>query len=130
MGVRHNNPGNLRAVSEQWQGQVGVDAGMCVFSSAHYGLRALAKLLLVYHDKYGLSTITGIITRWAPPNENDTPAYIAAVCADTSFAQDAWLHLGDASVLSALVRAIIHHENGQQPYCDAEIAGGVSAALA
>jgi hypothetical protein len=57
-------------------------------------------------------------------------AYIAAVCADTAFGPDDWLHVGEPSVLSALVRAIIHHENGAQPYDDAEIRAGVEAALA
>ena len=129
-GLRNNNPGNIRGADETWQGQTGVDyGGMCVFESAHYGLRALAKILLVYHNRYGLSTVAGIISRWAPPNENNTVAYIADVCKDTSFDKDAWLRLGDASVLGALVRAIVHQENGQQPFDDAEISGGVQAAL-
>ena len=130
-GIRNNNPGNIRASSaETWQGQTGVDSGgMCIFSDATYGIRALSKLLLTYHDHYGLSTINGIISRWAPPNENDTAAYIRAVCDSTSFGADAWLRVGDPSVLAALVRAIIHQENGQQPYDDTEISNGVQAAL-
>src|SRR5690242_9641752 len=130
-GVRTCNPGNLRDGAVDWLGQTGVDAaGFCVFESSFYGIRALAKLLLTYHDKYGLCTVRGLISRWAPPNENDTEAYIRAVCADTAFDADAWLHLGESSVLAALVRAIVRHENGTVPYDDAEIAAGVEAALA
>lgn len=129
-GIRNNNPGNIRAATEAWQGQAGADAGgMCIFESAFYGIRALSRLLLTYQTHYGLSTVSAIIGRWAPPNENDTGAYVDAVCRDTSFTADAWLHLSEADTLAAMVRAIIHHENGQQPYDDAEISGGVQAAL-
>jgi hypothetical protein len=102
---------------------------MCVFDTAHNGLRALAKLLVTYHDRYGLCTVRGIVTRWAPPNENDTDAYVSHVCSQTAFGPDAWLQLGDASVLAALVRAIVLHENGVQPYDDTEIGAAVEDAL-
>lgn len=129
-GIRNCNPGNIRDGAEKWAGQTGADAGgMCTFESAHYGLRALAKLLLTYHDRYGLSTVRSIISRWAPPSENDTGAYIDSVCGQTSFGPDAWLRVGDPSVLSALVRAIVRQENGAQPYDDAEIGAAVEDAL-
>lgn len=129
-GLRNRNPGNIRTTAAKWQGQTGDDGTFCIFDTATNGIRALGKLLLTYHDKYGLCTIRSIISRWAPPNENNTDAYIAAVCADSTFGPDDWLRLSDASVLSALVRAIIHHENGSVPYDDVEIAAGVRAALA
>lgn len=129
-GIRNNNPGNIRASTIPWVGQTGQDDdGFCVFSTAHYGIRALAKLLLTYHDRYGLCTITTIIDRWAPPNENDTGAYVDSVCRATGFGANDWLHLGEVSVLSALVAAIIRHENGEQPYSDAEVLAGVAAAM-
>lgn len=129
-GIRLNNPGNIRSGPTPWIGQSGVDeSGFCIFESAFYGIRALAKLLITYHDKYGLVTIRAIISRWAPSNENDTAAYIKAVCEDCSFGPDDWLRLSDQSVLAALTRAIIHHENGSMPYDDAEIRASVEAAL-
>lgn len=133
IGIRSQNPGNIRAGATQWQGQTGVnEKGFCIFSSSLYGIRALAKLLLTYHDKYGLCTVRTLINRWAPPVENDTGSYVSAVCGDTCFDPDAWLHVGEPSILSALVRAVIHHENGPAglaAYDDTEIAAGVNAAL-
>jgi hypothetical protein len=128
-GIRNFNPGNLRPGPQPWVGQIGNDGGYCVFDTAEHGIRALAKLLLVYQDKYGLCTVTAILYRWAPPSENNVAAYISAVCADTGFGADDWLHLHEPSVLAAMVKAIIHHENGIQPYAESLINAAVADAL-
>ena len=45
-----------------------------------WGWRAAFYLLTrTYYHKYHLCTIRDIITRWAPPNENNTQAYIENV---------------------------------------------------
>ena len=45
-----------------------------------YGWRAAFRLLChTYYGKYKLRTIRDIITRWAPPKENNTEAYIRRV---------------------------------------------------
>lgn len=113
-GIRNNNPGNIvSAANNPWQGQTGDDGRFAVFSDPKYGIRALAKTLQTYRARYGLTTIAGIITRWAPPSENNTAAYIASVCQDTGKGANEPLTLGD---YPALVAAIIKHENGVQPY--------------
>lgn len=109
LGIRQNNPGNLRPSGDSWQGMTGSKNGYLVFSTAFYGLRALAKNLATYRSKYGLNTIRGIITRWAPSNENDTQAYIASVSEQTGVGPDVPLMVGQ---YRPLIEAIIIHENG------------------
>lgn len=128
-GIRNNNPGNLRPGPVPWQGQTGSEDGYCVFDTPEHGLRALAKQLVIYQTKHGLCTIRAIVSRWAPSNENDTNSYVSAVCADTGFGPDDWLHLTESTVLYALVVAIVRHENGCQPYSDAQIAQAVTEAI-
>lgn len=80
-GVRNNNPGNLRANSEYtWRGQIGVDSdGFVIFDTLANGFRAMYKNLLTYRNRYELYSVSDIIYRWAPPEHNDTAAYIARV---------------------------------------------------
>jgi len=51
-----------------------------VFESMAYGWRAAFVILCkTYYGKYKLKTIRALITRWAPPKENNTEAYIRRV---------------------------------------------------
>jgi hypothetical protein len=135
-GLRNFNPGNIRGTANgkplaSWQGQVGLDRdGFVIFASPELGLRALALLLLTYESKHGLRTITGIISRWAPGNENDTAAYIAVVAAACGVRPDDRIILsGDRHMLGLLIRAIVKHENGLQPYPPSVIAAGIALAF-
>ncbi len=122
-GVRNNNPGNLRRTDTAWQGlaEQQTDPDFFMFKSQIYGIRAMARVLIVYQVKHGLRTIRQIIERWAPPNENDTAAYTKAVSDETGFAPDQTLDMHAHADLKPLVEAIIQHENGQQPYTGAQI---------
>lgn len=115
-GVRNHNPGNIKHGSSKWLGMSAVqdDPTFVQFDQALYGLRALYKLLQNYYRIYGLNTIRGIITRWAPGTENNTAAYINAVTArmGRGWSADTAINLDDAGQLVALMRAIIDHENG------------------
>jgi hypothetical protein len=75
-GIRNHNPGNIRRNGDPWQGLAKdqTDREFFTFQSAVYGIRALARLLITYQDKYGLCTIETIIGRWAPAVENNTKA--------------------------------------------------------
>ena len=53
------------------------------FETLAWGYRAIFVLLDTYRVRYGLDTIRGMISRWAPPSENHTGLYIRAVAADT-----------------------------------------------
>ncbi|AGH98930.1 structural protein P5 [Micavibrio aeruginosavorus] len=122
-GIRNNNPGNIRRSNDPWQGLAKEqnDREFFMFKSAVYGIRALARLLITYQDKYGLCTIEMIITRWAPAVENNTKAYIQSVARHTGFAALQTLDMHRFEHLKPVLEAIIQHENGQQPYSDVEI---------
>ncbi len=126
-GIRNNNPGNLRRNGDPWQGlaERQGDVEFFTFKSAIYGIRALARTLIAYQDKHGLRTIRQIISRWAPPNENNTNAYIRAVAADTGQDADQIFDMHRFDHLLPLAKAIIRHENGQQPYTDVELTKGL-----
>ncbi len=92
LGERNNNPLNIRKVpGTHWRGEVSsplgeVGRGAFVrFSSIAWGLRAAFCILRTYRDKYKLVCIEDIITRWAPPTENDTRKYICDCCKLTGF---------------------------------------------
>lgn len=134
LGLRNNNPGNLRPSAPPWQGEADENGGFVVFDTMANGVRALAKNLLAYFDSHGLNTIRGIISRWAPPSDNnDTEAYIKSVCEACDVGPDAKLNLHDPDTLYWLVVGIGEHENGASAfhsYVDqAETDAGVYAAL-
>ncbi len=118
-GIRNNNPGNIRW-GDEWKGLVlevqRTDKSFCQFKAPEFGIRAMIIILRNYQSKYGLKTITGIIKRWAPPNENDTQAYIRSVAQATGTDADKPIDLTDSRKLFPLLQAIIKHENGTQPY--------------
>lgn len=133
-GIRNNNPGNIDYnVRNNWRGQLPPDPAIeprfARFDTAQNGIRALAKLLANYRKVHGLRTVEALVARWAPSNENDTKQYARAVAAQlgVNIAQPLQL---DPPTLERLVAAIIQHENGQQPYPVALIAGAVREALA
>ncbi|HGM5243534.1 TPA: hypothetical protein ACKPZK_002477 [Serratia marcescens] len=129
-GLRNNNPGNIEASDKNpWEGQSGSDGRFAKFETPEHGIRALGKNLLTYYQKHGLDTVGEIITRWAPPKENKTDAYIKAICDQLGVAADQQIDVTNPRTLAALCAGIVNHENGSQPYTDEQIGAGVSAAL-
>jgi hypothetical protein len=131
-GERNNNPGNIDRNATKWQGMAPLqtDPRFVVFTDAVFGIRALACVLLSYYRKHDLKTVRSIINRWAPPVENNSDAYVDAVCRQCSVEPDDILNPETDSCLEMLVRAIIKHENGEVIYDDATIMRGVEMALA
>ncbi|PHM64878.1 structural protein [Xenorhabdus kozodoii] len=78
----------------------------------------MLKILRNYERKYGDNTIRQFISRWAPPNENDTEGYIAYVCQSVGINSRSVIDVNHKPTMTALVKAIIQMENGQQPYSD------------
>ncbi|WBV43517.1 structural protein [Pseudoroseomonas cervicalis] len=112
-GYRNRNPGNIEHVAaNKWQGLAEPASGgrFCRFVGHEYGLRALAALLITYQDRHGLRTPRAIIARWAPPAENDTAAYLAAVARRMGGGPDDPLDLHRYEHLRPLVEAIVAHE--------------------
>ena len=112
LGLRNNNPGNLRALpnGQTWKGQSGVNKGFVQFESLELGIRAL---LVDLSNKYkrGLNTITKIITVYAPPSENNTSSYIATVSKITGIGANEIIS-EFPNKLNQLALAIIYVENG------------------
>lgn len=129
-GIRNNNPGNIEW-GPPWQGLVPADrrtdSRFCQFTDAAFGIRALATTLITYQDKRRaadgspIDTVYEAISRWAPPNENDTTAYAKAVAAaiSRSTGRNVGIHdivdFHDHDVMFGLVSGIIKHENGNGP---------------
>lgn len=138
-GIRNNNPGNIRW-GDDWKGLVTqdkrTDKSFCQFIEAKWGIRALVKVLLNYRKRpgvpgvgaSGIDTVKEIISRWAPPNENNTPAYIQSVATACGVKPDQALDLNDKVLMLKMVKAIISHENGQQPYTDELLLIGIGLA--
>ena len=89
-GIRNCNPLNIRRVAgTSWRGEdrspAVPDKQFVQFRSMEWGLRAAFCLLRTYQKKYNATCIQDIIYRWAPPRENNTPAYVRRVCLLTGF---------------------------------------------
>ena len=80
-GLQNCNPGNIRQSKVRYKGEVrpSRDPAFKQFESLAWGYRAIFVLLDTYRIRYGLDTIRGMISRWAPPSENHTETYIRAV---------------------------------------------------
>ncbi|MDT7048332.1 structural protein [Providencia stuartii] len=123
-GIRNNNPGNIDYnKANNWKGQLphdpSIEPRFCRFESPVYGIRALMALLRTYQRKYGLKTVSGLINRWAPTNENNTSAYINGVAKELGVSATDIVSLDDKPTAIKLAKAIIRHENGTQPYDEA-----------
>lgn len=126
-GIRNNNPLNIRySAANDWQGQTGTDGEYAIFDEAENGIRAAAKLLNRYVTVYGLVSVSSIISRWAPTSENNTQSYISAVSNKLGVLENEpilW-----PTHAKELIKAMIHHENGVQPYSNAIINEGIKRA--
>ena len=74
-GIRNNNPLNIRRSKDQWQGmkKTQSDSSFCQFETFEDGWRAAFVLLT---------------SKWAPPGENNTEAYIRNVARLTGIGAD------------------------------------------
>jgi hypothetical protein len=88
----------------------------------------LARTLITYQDQRDINTVRGIIDRWAPPNENNTHAYIEAVSQKIGAGPDDPIDVHQYTTMRPLVEAIIKHENGRCIYTRAQIDEGLRRA--
>lgn len=126
-GIRNNNPGNIDRNKTVWEGMAGEqsDTRFITFESPEYGIRAMARIIRNYERKYKLRTIEQIVSRWAPPSENNTNAYIQNVSRHLNISPQSPLNLNDNALLGQLIKAIIQHENGGDYYSDQVIQRGI-----
>ena len=117
--LKINNPGNIRPGAKLWEGEVRPsyhtegNGSFAVFKTMDYGVRAQAKILLTYQNKYGLNTIRKIINRYAPPQDkNDTTSYVLSVAKQTGINPDTIIDLNNAKTLAAILKAQHKVEHG------------------
>lgn len=135
--VRNNNPGNIR-IGTPWQGlmpreqmtpEQAAETAFCVFLTPVWGFRAMAEIFHTYFDKDDIRTLQEAIHRWAPPDENNTAAYVEAVCDYTGFAATARFPFrGTVATQAALLKAVSIHEVGTWAFTQADLMAGVQAA--
>ena len=112
-GIRNNNPLNIRHNADVFQGEIkGNDLSFKTFSTMPYGYRAGFAILHTYL-KNGCNTIEKIITRFAPPNENDTQAYIANVAKWSGVPKEKVLTATSGTDYIMIVAAMSAVENGK-----------------
>lgn len=113
-GLDNRNPGNIRRAKVRYRGEVrpSRDPDFKQFESMAWGYRAIFVLLDTYRIRYGLSTLRGMISRWAPPSENHTDLYIRAVADQTRLDPDRRLDTRDSQTMIPLAAAISRVENG------------------
>lgn len=120
-GYRNNNPLNIRYNrNNNWQGKVipNTDGTFEQFTSLAYGYRAAFVLLKNYITNYSANTVSGIISKWAPANENNTTGYINRVCSLTGFTPATIISASDKDQMTKLVYAMSIVENGAIPVPD------------
>lgn len=113
-GLRNNNPGNIRINNDLFQGEVrpSEDKSFKQFTTMAYGYRAMFKILSNYFKNYKLDTIRKMITRWAPPKENHTEAYVKAVSDYAGIPADDPINVNDREQMIRIVAGMSKVENG------------------
>ncbi|EFB6066480.1 hypothetical protein CYI93_005018, partial [Escherichia coli] len=103
---RNFNPLNLRT-----KGNAGRDSGgFAKYTDDESGWEAARRQLSLYYTRDKLNTINGIITKWAPPSENDTASYIKQVSKAMGVDANEKLDLSDPSVMAKLSSYMARHE--------------------
>lgn len=87
IGLRNNNPGNLRPTGEKWQGQTGVAGGFMKFDTMQNGVRAF--IVELHTDmRNGKNTLRKRVGEYAPSSENNTAAYLDSMSKFTGLKPD------------------------------------------
>ena len=78
---RDNNPGNLRypgkigLIRAKQAGAIGIDNEFAIYPDRSAGVKAQSAMIARLHGQ----TLTSFLAIYAPPGENNFPAYLAAV---------------------------------------------------
>ncbi len=120
LGIRYNNPGNLRS---------GGNGRFGSYATPQLGLNAMGAQLERYFlgktTGKRLTTLQSIISTYAPSSDhNNTAAYISDVAKRMGVGAGSQLNLNDPNVMQALMTAMITHEQGYNPYSAQSIRAG------
>ncbi|MDR3485877.1 MAG: hypothetical protein P4M05_13325, partial [Bradyrhizobium sp.] len=95
------------------RGTIGTDGRFGVYRSMDDGVAAAQRQLLLYQDRDHLNTARGIISKWAPPGENNTNGYVDTVAQRMGVKPDEQLNLHDPDVAAKLIREMARIETGR-----------------
>jgi len=119
LGLRNNNPFNLEYRNIGWVGEVGSDGRFSIFDTAENGIRAGMINIHTKMTRDGKNTVRSLISTLSPSFENPTEAFIQFVATQLNVSPDQPLEFG--VYITALSKAIIQFENGQQPFTFEEL---------
>ena len=125
-GLRNNNPLNIRHSASRWQGARAkqTDKSFVQFTSLTMGYRAAWRILESYYNYYEKKqtpfTPRNIIQRWAPPTENDSEAYLKAICRLTTLAGNEALMRPSIAKIQSSEQSVQSTKNRVQPPCGLE----------
>jgi hypothetical protein len=114
IGIFINNPGNIKKTNGSLSlfkfrlADTQDNSKYLVFRSPEDGIGAMTDLLQIYQKQHSLLNITDMITRYAPPSENDTKAYIDFVIKQTGLSPTINFILGQNSLVRLATAMIIY----------------------
>ena len=117
-GLRNNNPGNLITTTVAWQGKIPLNKNTDQnkkfeqFENVYYGIRAMIRQFITDIGR-GKNTVKLLITKYAPPIENDTDAYINSVAKTLGVSPSQKLTEINSTFLLRLARAVLKVELGK-----------------
>ena len=130
-GIRNNNPLNLGYVP----GQAGLvsdapsDGRFGRYRTMEEGVAQAERQLQRYQTRDHLDTVRKMISKWAPPGENDTDSYVQAVSRAMGVDPDAPVSLNNQATAAAMISAMARRETGRS-LDPAVVNRGVGLALA
>jgi hypothetical protein len=124
-GFGINNPLNIRYLATNaFNGQTGNHNGYGIYSTLALGVRAAGLELTSYYNR-GLTTVTQIVSTWAPSSENDTASYISDVANRMGVGPTEPLAWPQDEV--PLIQAMAYHENGYNNMADSDVEQYISS---
>jgi len=126
-GIRNNNCLNIRLSSEKWEGlsKTQNDKSFFQFVSPEWGIRAAYRILCTYNTKYHCKTLGQMISRWAPPNENDTLNYIRFVARFCGVQPEYEVNINNEDFMAKMIIGMCRMENGSCPYTEELVKKGI-----
>ena len=124
---RNNNLGNLVFANQEGATLESPNAKgeqrFARFNTPEEGIRALANQVSSYYNGTSaaagyqkLQTVSSIISKWAPPNENNTNQYIDNVSKYLGVSPNEKIDVSKPEVMTQLVRAIATKEGGNNEF--------------
>ena len=124
IGIENNNPGNIKPKTPGvykggFPGAIGIDKyNYLRFRRPIDGIRAIVINLKIYRRRHGIRTSFNIASRWTyqEASPHVVHEYSHFMATRLGVGCETKLNFGDPCVLYRLTRAIVHFENGFDPY--------------